>query len=160
MFFRAGPRRYCKIFPHESNLWEMQWTKHAHLCNFLFNVRWPFFFICVTNLRCNTGKMSTFPHHFVFCELVKNAVRPWGQGLNPCLFLVKSDFSVGGVCGTLAFSPLRDFVYMDEDSAKSHQPTATKHTGLRWEGTGETQFLCFVWVWHFWYVSDFFSLDD
>ena len=40
--------------------------------------------------------MSTFPHHFMFCEVVKNAARPGGQGLNLCLFLVKSDFLVGG----------------------------------------------------------------
>lgn len=53
-------------------------------------------------------------------------------------------FLGGGVCGTLAFSLLRDFVYTDEDSAKSHQPTATKHAGLHREGTGETPFLCFV----------------
>lgn len=60
----------------------------------------------------------------LYAGLVKNAARPEGQDLNPCLFLVRTNFLeggdvvvvvvmvvVGGVWTSLAFSLLRDFVY-------------------------------------------------
>lgn len=53
----------------------------------------------------------------LYAGLMKNAARPEGQGLNLCLFLVKTHFVVvggwgGGIWVSLAFSLLRDFVYM------------------------------------------------
>lgn len=56
---------------------------------------------------------------------------PGGQGLNLCLFLVKSDFLVGGSGVPWHFLRWGILFIWPKDSAKSHQPTATKHTGLR-----------------------------
>lgn len=55
-----------------------------------------FFLVCVTIFCCHTGKMSTFPHHFMFSGVVKNAAWPGGQGVNLCLFLVMYYLLVGG----------------------------------------------------------------
>lgn len=60
--------------------------------------------------------------------------RPEGQGLNLCLFLVKSDFLVLGSgipWHFLFWGPL--FIW-PKDSAQSHQPTATKHMELPLKG--------------------------
>lgn len=62
--------------------------------------------------------MSTFPLHFFFllAGRVTNVRVPEGQGFNLYLFLVNSHFLVGErECGgTLAFSLLKDFVYVAE----------------------------------------------
>lgn len=64
----------------------------------------------------------------LYVGLVKNAARPEGQGLNLCLFLVKTNFLEGGsgggggggvvVWSSLAFSLLRDFVYTAKGPCK------------------------------------------
>lgn len=113
---------------------------NVHIYAISYLMRGDLFFICVTNLWWNTGKMSTFPHHFVFGGMVKNAARPGGQGLNLCLFLVKSDFLVGGSGVPWHFLCWGFLFIWPKDSAQSHQPTATKHAGLHHKRPGETGF--------------------
>lgn len=79
----------------------------------------------------------------LYAGLVKNAARPEGQGLNLCLFLVKTNFLEGKVVvvGRWGWSGLAwhflcsEILFIrPEDPAKSHQPAANKHTGLYCEG--------------------------
>lgn len=58
--------------------------------------RWPFFNICVTNLRWNRGEMSRFRCTFLFAGLVKNAARAWRPRLQPVSVSCHPTFLGGG----------------------------------------------------------------
>lgn len=75
----------------------------------------------------------------LYAGLMKNVARPEGQGLNLCLFLVKTHFVVvdgwgGGDLGEPGIFSAQRFCLYAQRTLKSHQPTATKHTGLHCEG--------------------------
>lgn len=120
----------------------LQLNKHTHLCNFLFNSGWPFLFVW---LICGEiqEKCQRFRTTLCFVDLVKNAARPGGQDLNLCLFLVKSDFLVGGSGVPWHFLCRGILFIWPKDSAESHQPTATKHIGLHCKRPSETRLLAF-----------------
>lgn len=160
-------RERARVFLHKAQL--LMQNKYFHMkvicqrCSWInihinaisYYIRGDLFFlICVTNLWWKEmGKMSTSPHGFMFWGMVKNAAGPGGQGLNLCLFLVKSHFLVGGSGVPWHFLCWGILFIWPKDSAQSHQPTAAKHTGLRDKGPGETRIRLLLdglaWMWHF-----------
>lgn len=96
-------------------------------------------------------KCQRFRTTLCFVDLVKNAARPGGQDLNLCLFLVKSDFLVGGSGVPWHFLCRGILFIWPKDSAESHQPTATTHIGLHCKGAFRNETSCFfqAWMWHF-----------
>ena len=58
--------------------------------------------------------MSTSLHGFMFWGMMKNAAGAWRPRLEPVSVSCQVTFLGRGVWGTLAFSLLRDFVYMAE----------------------------------------------
>lgn len=85
-----------------------------------------FSLIWVTNLWCHSRKMSTFLLHIMFCGVVKNAERPGGQGLNLCLFPVKSCSLVGGSGVPWHFLVQGVLFTWPRDSAASYRHTENK----------------------------------